>query len=113
MTDRIAIPLPDGRWLALDRETFDAAVQAGADLAPQPAPPYSASRPCLLTSQQLAEQLSIPATWFEEAARRDEIPSVRVGKYLRFDSCEVLSSLNPRIANARLTRNTVVRRGQK
>ena len=32
MSDRIAVALPDGRWLALDRESFAAALAAGAEL---------------------------------------------------------------------------------
>jgi hypothetical protein len=32
VADRITIALPDGRWLALDSETFTAAIAAGAEL---------------------------------------------------------------------------------
>ena len=113
MADRIAIPLPDGRWIALDRETFDAALAAGAQLSPPPATVRVPACPRLLTSEQLAEQLTIPATWLEEAARRDEVPFVRIGKYVRFDLDEVLSSLNPRIASARVLRKPLMRAGQK
>jgi excisionase family DNA binding protein len=109
MADRIAIALPDGRWLVLDREQFEAAVAAGVEYA-KPAQSESVSTgPRLLTSEQLAEQLSVPATWLEEAARRDEIPCVRVGKYVRFDLDEVLSSLNPRIASARVKSKPLIR----
>ena len=45
--------------------------------------------------------------------RRDEIPSVRIGKYVRFDLDEVLASLNPRIASARVNRKPMIRRVQK
>jgi hypothetical protein len=113
MTALVAVPLPDGRWLALEPETFRAALVSGAELSPPAAPCGAPSGPRLLTSEQLGEQLSIPATWFEDAARRDEIPSVRIGKYVRFDLDEVLASLNPRIASARVNRKPMIRRVQK
>ncbi len=111
MADRIVLALPDGRWLAMEREAFDAALVSGsefsaADNGRSTTVPSTAR---LLTSEQLSEQLSIPATWLEEAARRDEIPCVRVGKYVRFDLDEVLSSLNPRIASARVKSKPLIR----
>jgi excisionase family DNA binding protein len=110
MSDRVLVPLPDGRWLSLDREAFEAALAAGVEFAPAVGAPAAPTGPRLLTSEQLAEQTSIPATWFEEAARRDEIPCVRVGKYVRFDLDEVLSSLNPRIASARVKHKPLIRK---
>lgn len=110
MADRVAIPLPDGRWLALDREVFDAAIEAGAELARPLAAPGAPTGPRLLTSEQISELLSIPANWFEEAARRDEIPCVRVGKYVRFALDEVLSAVNPRIASARVNAKSLIRK---
>ena len=38
MADRICVALPDGRWLALDRESFAAALAAGAELMTAPSP---------------------------------------------------------------------------
>ena len=102
MTDSIVVPLPDGRWLALDRPALDAALAAGAEMALQPMVAVYPASPRLLTSAQLADQLNVPATWLEEAARRSEVPCVRLGKYLRFDIDEVMSSLNPRIVRARV-----------
>ena len=51
MTDRILVALPDGRWLALDHETFAAVLEAGAELmAPSaPSPPLLANRCWMLT----------------------------------------------------------------
>ena len=107
MADRIYIPLPDGRWLALERQAFEVAVNAGAELAAPTTPPMApAGSRRLLTSEQLGSQLNIPPTWLEEAARRDELPCVRVGKYLRFDLDEVLTCLNPRIVGANVRRKT-------
>ena len=50
----------------------------------------------LLTPQQLAEKLSVPATWVREKTRErarlrdaDPLPVVRLGKYVRFRWAEV------------------------
>jgi excisionase family DNA binding protein len=50
----------------------------------------------LLTPQQLAERLAVPATWIREKCRerarvRDEdpLPFLRLGKYVRFNWSEV------------------------
>ena len=99
MTNRIVFKVPDGPWLALDQETFDVGVVAGGDLMPRVVVPTVLAGPRLMTSEQLAAELNVPPTWLEEAARRNEIPSVRVGKYVRFDINEVLTCLNPRLAN--------------
>jgi predicted DNA-binding transcriptional regulator AlpA len=59
---------------------------------PQPAPSVGA----LLTPQQLAEKLAVPASWIREKTRRrarvrdsDPLPVVRLGKYVRFRWAEV------------------------
>jgi excisionase family DNA binding protein len=38
----------------------------------------------LLTSAELAERLSVPAKWPLEQARANNIPHVRLGRYVRF-----------------------------
>jgi excisionase family DNA binding protein len=38
----------------------------------------------LLTAQQVAEQLQVPTTWIYSAARRGDLPAVRLGHYVRF-----------------------------
>ena len=57
---------------------------------PTPTPPAS-SPGLLLTPEQLAERLNVPASWIRERVRtrarvrdRDPIPVVRLGKYARF-----------------------------
>lgn len=110
MADLVLIPVPGLGVLALDSEAFVAALVAGTALRPLAESSAAPAAPRLMTSEQLGEQLSIPATWLEEAARRDEIPSVRAGKYVRFDPDEVMGSLNPRIASARVARNPLIRR---
>jgi hypothetical protein len=110
MAELVLIPVPGLGVLALEREAFAAALVAGAALTPRTEGDAEPAAPRLLTSEQLGEQFSIPASWFEEAARRDEIPSLQVGKYRRFDLAEVMASLNPRIASARVARNPMIRR---
>jgi excisionase family DNA binding protein len=39
----------------------------------------------LLTAEELAERLSVPARWPLEQARAGAIPHVRLGRYVRFD----------------------------
>jgi excisionase family DNA binding protein len=44
----------------------------------------------LLTAEQLSELvLGVPPSWILEQARRDAIPHVRLGRYVRFDPLEV------------------------
>ena len=40
--------------------------------------------PTLLSAAQAAKLWDIPKTWISEAARRGEIPTVRLGHYVRF-----------------------------
>lgn len=62
--------------LALDASTIAAIAAAVADQAP-PAP--------LLTAEQAAEHLSVPASWVLAEARANRIPHLRLGRYVRFD----------------------------
>ena len=49
-------------------------------------------QPELLTSEQLAEKLKVPLSWVYEQSRLDNIPTHRLGRYIRFDLREVLES---------------------
>ncbi len=44
---------------------------------------------CLLTAQQAAEMLNVPASWVLAEARADRVPHVRLGRYVRFDAAEI------------------------
>ena len=101
MGDRIVVGLPDGRWLAMDQEAFELAVRAGSDLVGAPATDQPLADTRLLTSEQIAEQLSVPATWVEEAARRGDIPSIRAGRYVRFSFADVLHTLKHGLPSSR------------
>jgi hypothetical protein len=91
VTDRILVPLPGGGWLAMTSEEFGAALVAGAAAIPALGAQSAASAggEPLLSSQQLEQQTNVPSTWYEQAAREQRIPSVRIGRYVRFRLSEV------------------------
>jgi excisionase family DNA binding protein len=93
----VAVPMGDGRWLALRRPEFDAALARAADLNLNAASPVAApaSEP-LLNSRELAALTGVGDTTLEALAKRGEIPSVRIGKALRFSGDEVLAALRAR-----------------
>jgi hypothetical protein len=62
----------------------------GTISAEQEAAPFSGDV-ALLTPQQLAERLAVPPSWIREKTRQrarirdaDPLPTVRLGKYVRF-----------------------------
>ena len=46
----------------------------------------------LLTAEELAEHLNLPRSWVYEQSRQGNIPTHRLGRYLRFNLHEVLAS---------------------
>jgi hypothetical protein len=90
MTDRVLIPLADGRWLGLTSEQFAEAEQAGREQ--RPAPTSTLPTPAndeLLTAEQLERRTNVPASWWEHAAREGRVPHARIGRYVRFRFAEV------------------------
>lgn len=47
----------------------------------------------LLTARELAERLAVPESWVRTEERASRIPSVRLGKYVRFKLGEVEQAL--------------------
>lgn len=43
----------------------------------------------LLTAGEVAARLRVPLTWVYRAARDGDLPSVRCGRYRRFDAADV------------------------
>jgi excisionase family DNA binding protein len=43
----------------------------------------------LVDAKAVAERLGVPKSWVLESARRDAIPTVRLGRYVRFDLDDV------------------------
>lgn len=46
----------------------------------------------LLTPEELAERIKVPVSWVYEQSRQGNIPTHRIGRYIRFDLREVLES---------------------
>ena len=46
----------------------------------------------LLTPEDLADRLKVPISWVYEQSRQGNIPTHRIGRYLRFSLTEVLES---------------------
>src|SRR5262245_17706154 len=53
-----------------------------------------ARHPTLLTPEELANQFKVPISWVYEQSRQGKIPTHRIGRYIRFDSAEVLIVLS-------------------
>jgi hypothetical protein len=100
--DRVLVPLPDGRWLAMDRDVFEAALIAGAEatIGVPGGPPSSAGSPVepLLDARQAAEKLSVTARILDDYARAGIAPHYKLGRYLRFRVSEVAAHF--RVAGA-------------
>lgn len=96
MTDRTYLIPINGIWLALDRESFDAAAAAGAQIVPRPGlgDPRRPETATLLTAEEIAARTGVEASWFLARARLNEIPFVRFGKYVRFDLDAVTTYLS-------------------
>jgi len=46
----------------------------------------------LLEPEQLAARLKVPVSWVYEQSRQNQIPTHRIGRYIRFDLQEVIES---------------------
>ena len=97
MTDRVLICLPDGRWLGLSADLFREALQRGAELAapsaPSPAQPPSSG---LVTADEIGEATHMSRSTVYELAKAGVLPSVRVGRRIRFDRERVMTALGSR-----------------
>lgn len=87
MADLVVIPLPGLGTLELTREAYEAALRPIA----APASPAASEEP-LIDAMALARSLNIPKSTVYERARVGLIPSVRLGKHLRFRRSDVLKA---------------------
>jgi excisionase family DNA binding protein len=58
----------------------------------------------LLTAQDAARFLKVPVSWVYEHVRpgsKDRLPVVKLGKYLRFDRCDLRAYLDAKRAESR------------
>ena len=95
MTDRVLLALPDGRWLALEPAALQRALAEGAAVMGAPAAlsaPESANED-LLSAGQMAIVLNLPKSCVYEKARAGELPSIRLGKHVRFNRAAVLKAV--------------------
>ena len=93
MTDRVLVPVAGLGVLALEPETFAAALAAVAAFAPRPAATPAAGDEPLLDADALAGALNVPVTWVESAARTGKIPAIYCGRYPRFRRTAVEAAL--------------------
>jgi excisionase family DNA binding protein len=84
----LCMPLPDGRWLALDAQALTAALLAGAELMAAPSPTTAVNEP-LLDADQASAQLSVSPRWLEDMARAGIIPHHKLGKFIRFRTSDI------------------------
>lgn len=91
--DRVLIPLPGIGTLALSRAAFEAALAEGSTALPSPAIDAPDAEP-LIDAGQLAAALSLPQTWIEDRTRRNELPHVRAGRWIRYSRRAVEQALS-------------------
>lgn len=94
MPDRVLIPLPGVGTLDLAREVYEAALRPIA--APErnsTGVEISRGSAELVTAKALAATTSLPVSCLYEYAKAGRIPSVRVGKHVRFNRDQVLAAL--------------------
>jgi excisionase family DNA binding protein len=97
MTDRVLICLPDGRWLALSADLFREALQSGAErAAPSATSPAQQPSSGLVTADEIGEATHMSRSTVYELAKAGVLPSVRVGRRIRFDRERVMSVLASR-----------------
>lgn len=93
MTRMSDVAIPFGAHvLLLTTEQFNEALRRGKELLPQPTAHTPASNE-VLDADGMAKRTGIPASWFLEQARQNEVPHIRAGKYVRFRPQEVLDAL--------------------
>lgn len=86
------IVIPFGSdYLALEDDEFETARQRGQVLMPTVTP--SVNGVLQIVDAAGAETATgVPASWWLEAARRGDVPHIRLGKYVRFDLAEAVDA---------------------
>jgi hypothetical protein len=60
----------------------------------------------LLDAKAAGELLGVPHTWLLKEARRDAVPHVKLGRYVRFDADQLLAWVKNRARGPIYTRST-------
>jgi hypothetical protein len=93
MDEFILVPYGPG-FLRFTVEEFNAAQRRGVLMAAPDNRDGTVPGPrSLVDSRAMGAILNVAETWIEMAAKTGQIPSVRVGRYLRFDPESVLAAL--------------------
>ena len=84
MTDKVILPLMDGRWLALSPETFQQGLQQGSELAQQEQPKQQDDqKPIWLSVPDVARLCNLSETFLYDEIRLGHIHSRRFGRAVR------------------------------
>jgi len=103
MSDLVAVPLPDGRWIALAPEALHAALDRAVAMGlgghtVGEMPPIAGHQPeRWIDSRELAALTGIGDTTLEAWAKTGTVPSIRAGKALRFKASEVERALRTKL----------------
>lgn len=84
----------NGVLLALTTEQFVEARAAAAEIVPEPSVVAAISADELLSAEQLAKRTRVRASWWEQAARENRVPHVKIGRYVRFRFADVAEHLS-------------------
>ncbi len=82
-TQDLAVTLTVEQLRALVRDEIEAAMGQNGN-----------AKDKLLTPEELADRLKVPLSWVYEQSRQGNIPTHRIGRYIRFNLHEVLASQN-------------------
>jgi hypothetical protein len=96
MSATVIVPLLDGRWLAMTREDFDAALAEGTRLMPAERPPEPTQGPDdgvqWLTVKAAAYRTSMSESFWRLEAKKPHVPTRYIGKSLRISAAYVADS---------------------
>lgn len=92
----VIVPLPDGRSLAMDIEVYREALARGQVMLPASVTSQSDTAVEVLDADSMAERTNVPASWWLEAARRGDVPSLKCGKYRRFVYAKAIEAIERR-----------------
>lgn len=92
MADMVIVPVPGIGCLALESEAYRKALAEGSRLAGTTPSAAQAEEP-LVDADTLSAALAVPVTWIEQAARTGRIPSLGIGRYVRFRRSAVEAAL--------------------
>lgn len=94
MTDLVLIPFPGLGTLAMTRDEFDSALAAGRELGSQNTrqPASVTVSDELVDAATLEQRTGVPKSWWMAQARGKRIPFRKIGRRVRFDPKEVMSS---------------------